>query len=283
MAEGNHTDPPIDIFCHIPKTGGMTFHHLLRRYFGWNHLAGTPRSGWVYDAKDLQRDLRVFPHLRSLGGHSMRPFVNFGPNTKRLRWYTVLRDPVARTISNFQHQVEKNNQKASFIEWLEKPYNHNWHVRMLSGGQDLDVAKEALRRCTCIGFIDRYNEFLLLLKDRMGWKGFNPTYLQVKNPAHEGTVRQEIYDNMATYSDALSAANYLDQQLFEYANQEIYSTQVAEYGEERLTRDLNQEFATPREDRSERRRVWAFHFVNRSIYPVLVKFDQRPQTVTLND
>lgn len=279
MRDSRRGRPTLDVFCHIPKTGGMTFHHMLRRYFGGSHLEGLPRSGRVYDALDLKRDLAFMPGLRSLGGHGMRPFVDFGDFSDRLRWYTILRDPVPRTVSNYQHQVEKMGLREDLLTWLAHPHNRNWSVRMLAGGQDLEAAKRALDAFACVGFMDRYNEFLLLLRERLEWRGFNVTYRRIRNPARAGSVRDRIMGDPETYGDALAEANALDLQLYAYAREVVYPRQVAEYGERRLAGDLEREYVEPRERTGEKARVWTFRFVNRIVYPALVKLDRRPRTV----
>lgn len=265
----------IGIFCHIPKTGGMTFHHMLRRYFGGTHLEGRPRVGWVYTRTDLERDLQWNPRLRSLGSHAMRPYEDFGPHGERLRWYTLLRDPVARTISHYQHQVEKMNRQEGLLEWLQRPNNQNWQVRMLSGGQDLAAAKDILtNRFACVGLIERYTEFLLLIRERMGWTKFNVTYRRVKNPARKNAIRDAILEDRDRYSDAIRESNRLDQDLFDYASRILYPPQVADFGEKRLEAELEAAFSQPSETLAERMRVWHSRAVKRIAYPALISLDR---------
>ena len=118
-------------FSHIPKTAGMTVQLLLRRHFGLRHL-DLPK-GFIYTEALLSRDLRLNPLIRSLAGHSLRPFVDFGALEDRLVWYTFLCDPVKRFVSHYQHAVEKGGVQTPFDEWLREPENANWQVRMLAG------------------------------------------------------------------------------------------------------------------------------------------------------
>jgi hypothetical protein len=230
----------------------MTFNHMLRRYFGWGHLLAVSARRWYWRERDLRGVLRLSPRLRSVGGHALRPFADFGTLGVRLRWYTVLRDPCERTISNYQHQVEKMGQTESFQKWLELPHNRNWHVRMLAGEQDLEAARQIVReKMVCIGAIERYHEFLLLLRHRMGWAGFNVTYERPRNPPRSNTVRAHIRENLAVYRDDLHAANELDQALYDWVMAEVYPEQIAQYGEERLRSDLATAFADPAQTRRE--------------------------------
>ncbi len=270
------TEQPIAAFCHIPKTGGMTFHDLLRRYFGWNHLITKPARGWFYTPDDLRRDLKWNHNIRSIGGHSVRPFVDFKEFQSRLRWYTILRDPIERTISNYQHQVEKRSSRFDFNTWLQRDCNQNWQVAMLSGGQDLARAKAILRdQFTCFGTIERYHEFLLLLRHRMGWQNFNVSYKKSKNPPRTNDVRKHIKANLDQYMDNLLKANELDIALFEYAMAELYPLQVEEYGKERLESDLKTEFFPGAEAPAAKVRRWQALLFEKGIYNPLVSLLQK--------
>jgi hypothetical protein len=265
-------DGSIAVFCHIPKTGGMTFVHLLRQYFGLCHLEVEPVRGWAYQAADLQRDLRWQPWLRSLGGHSCRPYVDFGPQADRLRWYTILRDPIARSISNYQHQVEKMGIAWSFTEWMKRPENHNWHVRMLAGEQDLTAAKQILTdKIECFGFIERYNEFLLLLRETLGWGGFRVAYAKARNPAKKGQVRHRIQQEFENFREDLHATNELDLALYDYAAEHLYPKLVERYGVERLQQDLTTEFLDPRPTAAERWRRYQNTAYRRLLYLSVLK------------
>jgi hypothetical protein len=256
----------------------MTFHDLLRRYFGWNHIITVPAVGWHYTPQDLRRDLRLRKYVRSLGGHAMRPFVDFGELDERLVWYTILRDPIERSISNYQHQFEKLGSTMDFHSWLARDCNQNWHVRMLAGEQDLSAAKQILAtKMHCIGNIERYNEFLLLLRHRLNWPGFNITYRRPRNPPLTNDVRQRIKADIEVYIESLQAANELDLALYEYAMTELYPKQIEEYGSEKMARDLETEFRTPVETVTEKFRRWQGVLFEKGVYPPLVKLARKTE------
>lgn len=236
---------PIGCFCHIPKTGGTTVDVLLRRHFGLRHLDVPPRQGYVCDAADLRTALRLRPNLASISGpHGFRPYVDYGEMADRLVWYTILRDPIPRCISNYQHQVERMGVKLPFEQWLRRPANRNWQVRMLSGGQDLEAAKRTLAsKIRCLGFLERFDEFMLLLRHRLDWPGMKVAYGRSRNPAKKGRVARQIKESWALYESVVVETNVLDQQLYDFALRQIYPLQVTEYGERRLQADLESEFA----------------------------------------
>jgi hypothetical protein len=267
----NERDHAIAVFSHVPKTGGMTLVHLLRRNLGLRHLEVLPRGEWVYQRSDLARDLRLAPWVRSISGHGLRPYVDFGDLRVRLRWYTILRDPVARCISNYQHHVEKKGSQMDFISWMQHAPNRNWHVRMFAGEQNLEAAKENLSRMACVGFLERYDEFLLLLRRALGWPDFQVAYVSKRNPARTGEVRRRIEEDMDRYAPVIHETNELDLQLHDYARDVLYPTQVATYGQEQLAADLESEFGTARWTVADRFRHASCTAVCKLLYPRVIK------------
>lgn len=223
----------------------MTLQMLLRRNFGFRHIDTRPAKGNVYHESDLKRDAHLNPFLNSVAGHGMRPYVDLGEAGGRLRWYSVMREPVARCISHYQHQVEKKQLSVPLEEWLRRPENVNWHVRMYAGEQNLPRAKEMLEKMKCVGLMEKFDEFLLLARHRLGWRGFDVAYTSIKNPATFGGVRKRITEN-DKYWPLLNEVNALDLQLYDYAKSFIYTRQVEEYGLEKLKGELVTEFANPR-------------------------------------
>ena len=232
----------IIVFSHIPKTAGMTVQLLLRRHFGLRHL-DLPK-GFIYTEALLSRDLRLNPLVRSLAGHSLRPFVDFGALEDRLVWYTSLRDPGQRFVSHYQHAVEREGVQTPFDVWLRAPENGNWHVRMLSGGEDLERAKEVLsQKVTCFGLMERFNESLLLIRDSLGLPELNLSYGAPRNTARRSDLRQRIYDEFDRHRAEVMERNALDCALYEYAVEVLYPAQVERYGRQRLDEDLEQAFS----------------------------------------
>lgn len=267
----SRNDGDIFVFCHIPKTGGMTFHDMLRRFFGWKHLIVEPAQEWSYQPSDLERDLKMNPGLASLGGHAMGPFVTFGKHDARMKWYTILRDPIERSISHFQHQREKMDKQDDFHTWIKLEWHQNWHVKMLAGEQDLEAAKQILaNKIACFGFIEKYHEFLLLLRSRLNWQSFNVTYKRRRNPPRTDVIRREIQANFDEYREPLLAANELDLALYEYALKELYPLQVQAYGEARLEWDLQEQFATVYETPLEVFQRWQGLAFEKGIYRPVV-------------
>ena len=228
-------------FAHIPKTAGMTVQFLLRRHFGIRHL-DLPR-GFVYTKELLSRDLKLSPQVRSLAGHSLRPFVDFGTLDDRLVWYTFLREPVNRLLSHYQHAVEKNGVTAPLDRWMTDRTAGNWQVGMLSGAEDLDAAKQILdTKIRCVGLMERFDESLLLIRHRLQLPHFNVAYGKPRNTARRSDLRKRICEQCERHREEVMERNALDLALYDYAVNELYPRQVAEYGEDRLRGDLETAF-----------------------------------------
>jgi hypothetical protein len=230
--------PRLATFCHVPKTAGTTLLVLLRRSLGLRHADIAPRCGRICDVRDLRIALRLYPRAISIAGHGLRPFVDYEEFSEQLSWYTVLREPIARSISNYQHQVERMGRSESLETWLDRPENRNWHVRMLSGGQHLEVAKRTLERMRCFGSVERLAEFLVLLRSSMGWPELKLDVSAQRNTARRGSVAAHIREHSEDHEPSLRKANELDLELYRYAMDELYPRRIQEYGEERLEAEI---------------------------------------------
>ena len=78
-------------YVHIPKAAGSTITHLLRSRFGLNHCRAFSKSP-IYDQTDLKIDKWVYPNMKSISGHQLRPHVDFGEYEEELFWFVMLRE-----------------------------------------------------------------------------------------------------------------------------------------------------------------------------------------------
>ncbi|HET8654100.1 MAG TPA: sulfotransferase family 2 domain-containing protein [Longimicrobiaceae bacterium] len=241
MSTSGRGDAPIACFSHVQKAGGTTVEAVMRRHFGVRHMLVNPPRGWIYRKKDLAADLRLNPWARSIGGHWLRPFVDFGEFEDRLAWYIFLREPVSRFLSHYQYHVEHMGVTAPFEQWMEQPIQHNWQTQFLAGEQDVEAAKQILAsRYRAIGLLERFDESLLLVRQALGLNGLDPWYGRPHNPAQSGEKRRSIAER---YREQCVERNQLDLELYRFARDELYPRQVAEYGEERLRKEVASEFA----------------------------------------
>jgi hypothetical protein len=236
-------------FAHIPKTAGITVAHLFRRHFGLRALNVFARGfPDFYRPRDLRLDLRMMPmKLRCLHGHSLRPCIDFEEFEDRLVWFTVVRDPIRRYISQYIYNYEVMGERFDVLHFIRhRPDKPNKHVRILAGAEDLHSAIRHIRRMAFVGLTERLDESLLLMRERLGLDGLD---LRDSRPRNVGEERRPLLDRNVVrveferYRDEVVECNRLDLQLYEFVRSEIWPRQIAEYGEDRLARHVATGFA----------------------------------------
>jgi hypothetical protein len=254
-------------FAHVQKTGGMTVELVLRQSFGLRHLDVGEQGDRRYTARDLAGDLRRLPFLRSLAGHGLRPGADYGPHGGRLVWFAFVREPVARFLSHYQHVLEKKRHELSLEAFLRDPAQANRQVRFLAGREDLEAAKEVVRkRLCCVGRLERFDESLVLLRERSGFPGLRLVYGAPRNTARSRERGARIREEAARLHDAILERNQLDHALHQRIADEVYPSQVREYGEGRLARDVAQVFARAERSAGDRLRALQSTALRRAVH-----------------
>ena len=254
-------------FTHVQKAGGTTVEAVMRRHFGIRHMVVDPAHGWLYREKDLATDLRINPWLQNLCSHWLRPFASFGRFHDRMVWYTMLREPIARYLSHYQHHVEHWNKKKKFEKFLTRKRQRDWQTRLIAGEPDVEAAKQILAsRYRGVGVLERFDESLLLLRRARDRPGLQLNYGRVLHAASSSQMRTDLLQRMENHRDACMENNRLDLELYDFVVREIFPKQVRTYGEERLRADLAEEF-TPRADTlGERAREMSNMAYRRAVY-----------------
>lgn len=200
------------VFSHLHKAAGTSVNHALRRTFGLRHLDAISGEGHLYTEKDLQYDQTKFVKPLSIAGHCLRPHIDYGIFEEGMEWYTIIRDPVSRCISHYQHQVQKMNNKLSFLEWIRSDLYRNWMVYFYGGSNSLQQAIDAVHQKNMRVFdlaAGLETGMQLLFSDKLKWKE------AVKNPAMGNMISQDIRSSEDLMSEVL-AANELDLALFRH-------------------------------------------------------------------
>ena len=137
----------------------------------------------------------------------------------------MLREPVARYISQYTYQVARYNLKEDFFEWKKKYGQNNLQVVHLAGEPNLQVAKEVLRdKIDLIGFVDSIDDSVNFLNKWLGVNSLQNSNIKKKNssPNH---LRKNIIDNYHIYSEVINECNALDLQLYNFAK-DIYDKKL---------------------------------------------------------
>lgn len=216
--------------AHIPRTGGTTLIHILRRSFGPRHcdvlIWRSRRSDHYFTARDLVRLQRIYPRLESIRGHRIVPYGDL--DYRQLRHYTFLRDPRARCLSHFRRRGR--GREESLQQWIARPENRNLQTRHLAGCEDATAAIELLEeRIRFVGLTERYDESLVMLQRWAGHGQLDIRYGRPVNGSGPGRAARQLADN-PTWSDLLAEANQEDQKLYDYVCEHVYPRQQRKHG-----------------------------------------------------
>ena len=172
----------IPTFVHIEKTGGTTLIHTLRRNFPFGHCDIIPSdpSANVISEKDLGKARRMYPGLKSLAGHSIKPFLDLGSHGPDLSFYTVLRNGTDRYVSEYYHDFFKRGFDDGFEAWMKFDERWNHQTRSLCGTDDLAAAKTILEeKFTVVGVLEKYQDFVDSVATLFEAQAFDTTFTRL--------------------------------------------------------------------------------------------------------
>ena len=238
-------------FLHIPKNGGSTLNHIIGRQYPWQTV-----FWFSYDRPELvsqfeAMDEKQWAELRCLGGHF--PFGIHEECPRTASYITMLRDPVARFISEYGHLQrgersgrwwpprDRLKSLADFLDYRIETNGMDVQTRFISGNMPapgaeppldplpvdaLERAKENLKKhFIVVGLTDRFDESLLLMKDRLDWQ--SRIFYSRKNTAPQPTSYADI---PADVLDRITEHTQIDAELVRFAG-ELLDEAISEEGE----------------------------------------------------
>jgi hypothetical protein len=235
------------LFDHIPKTAGTTMHRVLQRAVGeerlhYSTVLGEHPEAIARIAAELDRPLDGAAH--AVVAHTGCGVEARLPSRHTYSRFTVLREPVARTVSAYFHMHDHGGLPAgmTFERFLREEPLHTFNSQTaflgglaarhhLGGGEitaaevDRGVLEAALRELAAhdvVGVTDRFDETLLLLRNAYGWKPRQVRY----RAANVGRARH-VEPPTAAELRLVRECNQLDRELYEAALA-LNSAQLAE-------------------------------------------------------
>lgn len=215
-------------FCHIEKAAGTSLIHVLRNVFLLRYAAARPlqpHTDVYMTPRDVASTLRLHPWLKGIGGHALVPFLDYG-STRNLRFITVFRDPVERTVSQFKFWKQRMGKSMSVDEFLSHPSASNFQVRKICGEDNLDRAKDILTdQFLLAGTSDQFDLFLVLLSRLIT----RPLALFTYQKRNTATDRPQM-DISESFIDRLRELNRTDQQLVNWVRNDLVPGYVRDAG-----------------------------------------------------
>ena len=221
-------------FVHIYKAAGTTLTHILRLNFFLTHVDVSvlqKDSRGIFQSADMKKIMIINPFVRCIAGHDIKPFSNLTDIFPGIRYITLLRDPIKRTLSQYQYNVEKLGSNLSFDEHLRMPGETNTQTRWIAGSEDIDLAKKnIIKRFFLVGIVEEFDEFLILLKKKLEPIKFRPGYKPQNVSKNNSPIRADINRHFDKYREKIIKNNLLDIELYNYVKDEILAKEKKAYG-----------------------------------------------------
>ena len=223
------------LFVHIPKTAGTTFQTILRKLYSEQDRCELYPSWWVAKAGlelHTKRD-----RFRAVGGHftygvhakpEIRPFLE-----DDMHYITILRDPVHRVVSTFNHLLSSDFPEHRTIiakhptleAYLKHRSARNAQTWFITGWKRkpiqrapkaaVSAAIELMQdRYKAVGITERFDESLVLFAKKFGW-GL-PTYVP-QNLARSRVLRLSVEDLDDSLIERIRDINRCDIAIYEHA------------------------------------------------------------------
>jgi hypothetical protein len=225
-------------YSHIPKAGGSTLTYLLRAQYGIRHVDvehrfSTDSIERHYRARDLYLDRKLHPSVRSLAGHWLKPWVDFGDLSNSLEWYTFVREPAARSFSQYVQdvQLERIGPNATFAEWAVLEHlggrNRNAQVKQIAGVESAEAAIRMVETQNIfVGLLEEYDLSLLAWRAFFNLEGFSLNYTSARNVRSQSSLAEELRHRETDLEHHLRAHNSEDDSLYQYIVERRFPEQL---------------------------------------------------------
>lgn len=228
-------------YSHIPKAGGTTIIHLLRSHFGFRHVDAEHRfpteslSRW-YRMEDWNLDNRLHLGFKSIAGHSLKPFLDYGKFNNQIKWYTFMRDPLKRSFSQYVQdlQLGRIDKSLNFSDWasIDKlgKRNRNAQACQLAGIESAEAAISVIEnKKIFVGLLEQFDLSLKMWRDFINIPGFSLNYGQPKNVRSKNPLVDELRERQPALKESLEAHNKEDIVLYNYVRDTIFPRQKVQF------------------------------------------------------
>jgi Galactose-3-O-sulfotransferase len=224
------TDSPGDlvIFLHLPRSSGATLNRIIAQQFPPEAIVkvgGKSRAA-------THAAIAAVSGARAITGH-----YSYGLHEAVARpstYITIMREPVKRFVSHFysakynpRHHLHELVSSGELTMRDAAPLLANIVTRYIAGDavevtaetadhSTLEVAKQNLERhFSVVGIAERFDESLVLLQRRLGWK------VRAFTDANVNRSRGEADQPTAEEIEAILQSNQLDRELYGWARERL--------------------------------------------------------------
>lgn len=179
-------------FLHIHKSGGSTFVNLATK--NKEKLHSPNKNGNPYDKDGKIIPFWNYDHAKLINFFETKNFTfcanetclkQFHPD-KKIKYVSVVRHPIDIIISCYHHERHGTKSNVTFEKFLENRmllernklslqkyedlYFKHPLIYYFSGGSDLDLARERIRKFDAVILLDNYAEDIKIMEKVAGWK-----------------------------------------------------------------------------------------------------------------
>ncbi len=209
-------------FVHIEKAGGTTLHDFfLQNIPGyWVMPPQAIEYGWRYNAAYLGR-LRRFLRFRSVGGHQLAAFEQYGTILENPLYVSFVRDPVDRFLSHVNWRSK--GRETNLDQFLMNERTLNAQCMRICGQRQFEAAKAVVESHPYfIGTTEDYDESLFLLQKVLGiqhapYQSSNVTRARDRK-VKSANLDQAVYEKVRD-------ANAEDVKLYKWVLEELFPQQ----------------------------------------------------------
>jgi hypothetical protein len=170
---------------------------------------------------------RWYPRLDSALGHSLRVYAGLEVVVGDIQWVTFLREPLERTASHYQYDVQRGGVDIPFEEWITHDVVRDRQTRIIAGPDGTGTqAIDLLGRFAFIGRSNRFDESLVLMQQAVGLRDIRYASKWVA-PSNE--IKKSLLSDPSTRA-LLESVNRHDLAVWDHAVAEVFPKQVAEFG-----------------------------------------------------
>jgi hypothetical protein len=215
---------------HIHKTAGTTLASVFKRSYGARHLdvLEIDRSVPHMTPDELRMTMdRFYPKLESISAHPVRVYAGLEQVVPDIDYLCFVRDPIVRTASHYQYDVQRGGVDLPFEEWITHDAVRDRQTRIIAGDDGTaDDAVALLGRFSFVGRSDRFDESLVLMQRRLDIPDIR--YFS-KWVAPDNSIKQGLLENPESV-ELLESVNRHDLEVWHHVVDEIYPKQIAEFG-----------------------------------------------------